>query len=32
MFQSLSTKDEIETSIPTFQSVRDEIENTFYKI
>ena len=29
MFQNLSTKDEIETSIRTFQSVQDEIENTF---
>ena len=31
MFQNWSTngKDEIETSIRTFQSVRDEIENTF---
>ena len=27
MFQNWSTKDEIETSIRTFQSVRDEIEN-----
>ena len=27
-----STKDEIETSIRTFQSVRDEIENTSSKI
>ena len=32
MFQNWSTKDEIETSISTFQSVRDEIENTFSKI
>ena len=32
MFQNESTKDEIETSIRTFQSVRDEIENTFSKI
>ena len=32
MFQNLSTKDEIETSIRTFQSVRGEIENTFSKI
>ena len=32
MFQNWSTKDEIETSIRTFQSVRDEIENTFSKI
>ena len=32
MFQNWSTKDEIETSIPTFQSVRDETENTFSKI
>ena len=32
MFQNLSTKDEIKTSIRTFQSVRDEIENTFSKI
>ena len=31
MFQNWSTKDEIETSIRTFQSVRDEIENTFSK-
>ena len=30
-FQNWSTKDEIETSIRTFQSVRDEIENTFSK-
>ena len=27
MFQNWSTKDEIETSIRTFQRVRDEIEN-----
>ena len=32
MFKNWSTKDEIETSIRTFQSVRDEIENTFFKI
>ena len=32
MFQNWSTKDEIETSIRTFQSVRDEIERTFSKI
>ena len=32
MFQNWLTKDEIETSIRTFQSVRDEIENTFSKI
>ena len=32
MFQTRSTKDEIETSIRTFQSVRDEIESTFSKI
>ena len=32
MFQNWSTKDEIETSIRTFQSVWDEIENTFSKI
>ena len=32
MFQNWSTKDEIETSIRTFQSVRDEIESTFSKI
>ena len=32
MFQSWSIKDEIETSIRTFQSVRDEIQNTFSKI
>ena len=32
MFQNWSTKDEIETSIRTFQRVRDEIENTFSKI
>ena len=30
MFQNWTTKDEIETSIRTFQSVRDEIENTFF--
>ena len=32
MFQNWSTKDEIETSIRPFQSVRYEIENTFSKI
>ena len=32
MFKNWSTKDEIETSIRTFQSVLDEIENTFFKI
>ena len=32
MFQNWSTKDEIEMSIRTFQSVRDEIESTFSKI
>ena len=32
MFQNWSTKNEIETSIRTFQSVRDKIENTFSKI
>ena len=32
MFQTWSTKDEIESSIRTFQSVRDEIENTVSKI
>ena len=32
MFQNWSTKDETETSIRIFQSVRDEIENTFSKI
>ena len=32
MYQNWSTKDEIETSIRTFQSVRDEIENTFSTI
>ena len=32
MFQNWSTTDDIETSIRTFQSVRDEIENTFSKI
>ena len=32
IFQNWSTKDEIETSIRTFQSVRDEIERTFSKI
>ena len=32
MFQTCSTKDEIEMSIGTFQRVRDEIENTFSKI
>ena len=32
MFQNWSTKDEIESSIRIFQSVRDEIENTFSKI
>ena len=31
MFQNWSTKDEIETSIRTFQSIRDEIESTFSK-
>ena len=30
--QYWSTKDEIETSIRTFQSVGDKIENTFSKI
>ena len=30
MFRNWSTKDEIEMSIRTFQSVRDEIENTFF--
>ena len=30
MFKNWSTKDKIETSILTFQSVRDEIENTFF--
>ena len=30
MFKKFSTKDEIETSIRTFQSVWDEIENTFF--
>ena len=30
MFQNWSTKDEIGTSIRTFQSVRDEIGNTFF--
>ena len=32
MFQNWSTKDEIETSIRKFQSVRDEIESTFFKV
>ena len=32
IFQNWFTKDEIETSIRTFQSVLDEIENTFFKI
>ena len=32
MFQNWSTKNEIETSICTFQSVRDEIKSTFSKI
>ena len=32
MFQNWSTKVEIEKSIRTFQSVRDEFENTFSKI
>ena len=32
MFQNWSTKGEIESIIRTFQSVRDEIENTFSKI
>ena len=32
MFQNWSTKDEIETSIRTFQSVRDEIETHFLKL
>ena len=32
MFQNWSTKDEIETSIRTFQSVRNEIKNYFSKI
>ena len=32
MFQNWSTKDEIEASIRTFQSVRDEIKSTFLKI
>ena len=32
MFRNWSTKDETETSIRTFQSVRDEIGNTFSKI
>ena len=32
MFQNWSTKDEIETSIRTFQSARDEIESTFSEI
>ena len=31
MFQNWSTKDEIETSFRTFQSVRDEIESPFSK-
>ena len=29
-FKIDQTKDEIETSIRTFQCVRDEIENTFF--
>ena len=32
MLRNWSTKDEIETSICTFQSVRDEFENTFSKL
>ena len=32
MFHNWSSKDEIETNIRTFQSVRDEIENTFLQI
>ena len=32
MFQNWSTKDEVEMSIRTFQSVRDEVERTFKKI
>ena len=32
MFQTWLTKDEIETSIRTFQSIRDEIESTFLKV
>ena len=32
MFKNWLTKDEIETSIRTFQSVPDEMENTFSKI
>ena len=32
LIQNWSTKDEIETSIRTLQSVRDEIESTFSKI
>ena len=32
MFQNWLTKDEIETSIRTFQSVRDEIQSAFSKI
>ena len=32
MFKNWSTKDEIELTIRTFHSVRDEIENTFSKI
>ena len=32
MFRNWSTKYEIEMSIRTFQSIRDEIENTFLKI
>ena len=32
MLQNWSTKDKIETSIRTFQGVRDEIESTFIKI
>ena len=32
MFQNWSTKDEIETGIRTFQSIRDKTESTFLKI
>ena len=32
MFQNCSTKDKFETSIHTFQSVRDEIENNLKKL
>ena len=32
MFQNWSTKDEIEASIRTFQSVRNEVESTFFKV